>query len=285
METTGQTLDSRKTRLEEKDPVLTLLSEISASLKDLNLTFKDHAERLAKLEGQKSGGESSSRDDGISEQREGDDGPIQTQSAHQNPEALGSSESLISNPITQKPQTPEEQMDDFIEVKYGTFPPWEAYNRRYQWVLRRAAPQLNLWGNQDYLSWLKEKRLVFPDDGRYHFPFDLTALARSSDLNAAHQEIDPMEKFCRDLRKRGGFFFFRESDMQGGNKIWSGSDIFTLSDDVPLLFAHGRQTERERLEGFIYPDDPYSEPSTFYKHNAIRDRRYWQIKAPFRRLW
>jgi hypothetical protein len=255
------------------------------------LTFKDHAERLAKLEEQKSDGKSSSRDDGISEQREGDDGPIQTQSAHQNPEALGSSESLISNPITQKPQTPEEQIDDFIEVKYGTFPPWEPYTRRDKIDEPREAPQL--WGNQDYLSWLKEKRLVFPDDGRYHFPFDLTALARSSDLNAAHQEIDQMEKFCRDLRKRGGFFFFRESDMQGRNKIWNGSDVFTLPDGGPLPFPCEGQTEDEMLvmlrrEESIasYRDGVsrlFSGPPTFYKH--IEGGVYWQMKTPFRRLW
>jgi hypothetical protein len=188
METTGQTHDGSKTRLEEKDPVLTLLSEISASLKDLNLTFKDHAERLAKLEEQKSGGESSSRDNGISEQGKGDDGPVRTQGAHQDPEATGSSKSLTPKLITQKPQTPQEPMDDFIEVKYGTFPPWEVYTRSDKFVLPREAPQL--WGNQDYLSWLKEKRLVFPDDGRYDFPFDLTTLACSSDLNAAHQAGD-----------------------------------------------------------------------------------------------
>jgi hypothetical protein len=275
--------------------VLTLLSEISASLKDLNLTFKDHAERLAKLEEQKSGGESSSRDNGISEQGKGDDGPVRTQGAHQDPEATGSSKSLTPKLITQKPQTPQEPMDDFIEVKYGTFPPWEEYTRRYEFDLPREAPQL--WGNQDYLSWLKEKRLTFPDDGRYNFPFDIVTLASSLDLNAAQQKIDQMEEFCKELRKEGGFFFFRDSDMQGGNKIWNGSDIFTLPDNRPPPIARKGQTEDEMLvvlrtierniarnpRGYGGVSHLFSGPSTFYKH--IEGGVRWKMKTPFRRLW
>jgi len=282
IETTGQTLDDRKTRLEDKDPVLTLLAEISASLKDLNLTFKDHAERLAKLEEQKPGDESGPRDGAISEQSEGDDGPIQIQSTHQNSDVAGSSKGLIL----------QGAVHDFIEARYGTFPPGKMYGR-WRPVLGRKRPQL--WGNQDYLSWLKEKRLFFPDDGRRNFPFDITSLAYSSDLNAAHQKIGQIGGFCRDLRKRGGFFFFRESDMRGGNKIWNGSDIFTLRDDYPLPFPSRGSTEENMLErlrsieqmpGIIDdsgngPEDLFSEPSTYYKI----DGAHWEIKAPFRRLW
>jgi hypothetical protein len=271
MATTDQTLDDCKTRLEDKDPVLALLSEISASLKDLNLTFKNHAERLAKLEEQKPGHESGPQDDVISEQREGDDGSIRTQSAHQDPEASRSLESLIPKLELKKPRIPQGTVDGFIEVKYGTFPPVEAYDQ-YQFIPTSEKPQL--LGDQDYLSWLKEKRLVFPDDGRCYFPFDIVHLARSPDLNAAHRKIDQMEEFCRDLRKRGGFFFVRDSDMQGGNKIWNGSDIFTLPDNHPVPFPgiDGIDTGSELH---------FSGPSTFYKTTGAR----WEMKAPFRRLW
>jgi hypothetical protein len=282
MEIASPTLGDRKARLEDKDPVLALLSEISASLKDLNLTLKDHAERLAQLEKQKPGDESSPRDEAMSEQREGDDGPIQARSAHENPEEAGTSKSMRPELITQEPQIPQGTVDDFIEVKYGTFPPVEAYG--YD---REDMPQL--WGNKDYLSWLKEKRLIFPDDGRYSFPFDIVALAESSDLSEAHQKIDQMKKFCRDLRKSGGLFFFRESYMQGGNKIWNGSDIFTLPDKGPLPFPREGQTEDEMLEWFGLmeirrgpsPERLFSEPSTFYKATYPQ----LLLKAPFRRLW
>jgi hypothetical protein len=289
MEIASPTLDDSKARLEDKDPVLALLSEISATLKDLNSAFKDHAERLVKLERQKPGDESGPRDSVISEQGEGDDGPVRTQSAHQNPEASGSSKSLTPKLITQHPQTPQETMDDFIEVKFGTFPPLEAY--RFAGSLQKKPP---LWENQDYLLWLKKKCLVFPDDGRCIFPFDIITLARSLDLNTAHQKIDQMESFCRDLRKEGGFFFFRESDMQGGNKIWNGLDIFTLPDNFPPPIARKRETEDEMLAELRMIEREiaghyggvsrlFSGPSTFYKYREGEVR--WQMKTPFRRLW
>jgi hypothetical protein len=238
---------------------------------------------LVKLEKQKPGDESGPRDSVISEQGEGDDGPVRTQSAHQNPEASGSSKSLTPKLITQNPQTPQGTMDDFIEVKYGTFPPLKAY--RFVGSLQNKPL---LWENQDYLLWLKEKRLVFPNDERYKFPFDLVTLAKHSDLNAAHQKINQMEEFSRDLRKRGGFFFFRDSDMQGGNKIWNGSDIFTLLDNFPLPFPLEGQTEDKMLEhlrlmerGFgtigphaPSPKRPFSEPSTFYNRLGF-NTRFW----------
>jgi hypothetical protein len=221
MEIASPTLDDSKARLEDKDPVLALLSEISASLKDLNSAFKDHAERLIKLEKQKPGDESGPRDSVISEQGEGDDGPVRTQSAHQNPEASGSSKSLTPKLITQNPQTPQGTVDDFIEVKYGTFPPLKVY--------RLAGSLQNkplLWENQDYLLWLKEKRLVFPTDERYKFPFDLVTLARSLDLNTAHQKIDQMERFCRDLRKEEDSFSFETAICKEGTRY--GTDRISL---------------------------------------------------------
>jgi hypothetical protein len=290
VEIASPTLDGRNARLEDKDPVLRLLLEISTSLKDLNLTFKDHAARFAKLEEQKLSDNSGRRDEGVSEQDKDDDDPVETQSTHENPEEAGSSKNMIPEPRTQKLQVPQGEVDDIKEVKYGTFPPVEAYR-----ILQNP-----LWDNQEYLSWLKEKRLGFAVDGRYPFPFDIVNLADSSDLNAAHQKIDQMEKFGRDLRKKGGFIFFRESDMQGGNKIWNGSDIFTLPDKFPLPFPSPRQTEDEMLEQFrlleqrnldilrrlglvhyLRPNRLFSEPSTFYDFTEVP----WKMKTPFRRLW
>jgi hypothetical protein len=86
--------------------VLALLSEISASLKDLNLTFKDYAKRLAKLEKQKLGNESGPWDAGVYEQSKGNDGPVWTQSAYYNLVVSESSKSLTPKLITQNPQTP-----------------------------------------------------------------------------------------------------------------------------------------------------------------------------------
>jgi hypothetical protein len=102
-----------------------------------------------------------------------------------------------------------------------------------------------------------------------------------------------MEKFCRDLRKRGGFFFLRDSDMQRGNKIWNGSDTFTLPDKYPPPIAHKGQTEDEMLVELrtierniarhYHCRHLFSGPSTFYKD--LEGEGYWQMKTPFRRLW
>jgi hypothetical protein len=47
------------------EPVLALLAEISASLKELNSTLKDHATRLGRLEGQKPGYEAAPHDKNV----------------------------------------------------------------------------------------------------------------------------------------------------------------------------------------------------------------------------
>ena len=49
MSTTDQPVNVFENNPKDQEPVLILLAEISASLKDLNLTFKDHVSRLERL--------------------------------------------------------------------------------------------------------------------------------------------------------------------------------------------------------------------------------------------
>jgi hypothetical protein len=105
----------------------------------------------------------------------------------------------------------------------------------------------NSWNyKEEYFLWLKGKGLLFSRDERCEFPFDIDTLSNSSSFDVAKKRIENMEKFCRDLRKEGGFFFFRESDMRGGNRVWNGTDVFLLPDSSHVVVTRSDE-EQEKL--------------------------------------
>jgi hypothetical protein len=284
-----QPLTNLGTRHDDPDPVLTLLAEISAGLKDLNVIFKDHATRLARSEDRsqcipRSAGEDDiEADHGNPKPTGGDGESMQAESAESEPEWDMNARDKDGEPSTVgETQSPSKVLKS-VEVKHGCFPPTEAYGHGPNGSFQMNEP---LWDNEQFLSWLKEKSLIFADDGRYEFSFDLVNLARNNfgldRLEEAKSRVGQMEQFDRDIRKSGGFFFFRESDLQGGNKIYNGSDVFTLTDNQTLPFHlmglgdWGRKASLGSLEfgksivsdvnPVLYgPRKVFSEPSTTYR--------------------
>jgi hypothetical protein len=156
-----------------------------------------------------------------------------------------------------------------IEVEPGCFPPDGIFPPL-------ISKDVVLGHNEDYISWLKGKGLEFAWDGRCDFSFDIVCLARTEYLSFAESRIEEMKQFSQNLREKGGFFFFRESDMQGGNKIWNGSDVFITPDGSLRPFG-----DDDRPDRFPIPNTPFSKSSTCY----TGELKKWEIKAPFRRLW
>jgi hypothetical protein len=138
-----------------------------------------------------------------------------------------------------------------IEVKYGCFPPSEVFN-----LPDRILHELGY--EEEFISWLREKGLMFARDGRYSFPFDIVTLADSTDLNAAKAKVAEMEKFNEYLRKRGCFFFFRESDTKGCNKLWNGSDVFAFNDKFFLPIVSSYEYHDELTRKWKKLEDPQS---------------------------
>lgn len=131
------------------------------------------------------------------------------------------------------------------KVKYGYFPE--------QTLCYQLFGDIPLREDDQCSPWLKERRLLFPRDERTSFRFDAVSLGMEEPDNIA-AKVETLEKFARDLREKGGFFFFRESyvrEREGQNKIYSGTHVFRCNDGMdealPRLSAN-RKNFCEDLE-------------------------------------
>jgi hypothetical protein len=118
-----------------------------------------------------------------------------------------------------------------IEIKNGYFPLPVAMH--YYAILGAYG----FGHNEECLTWLNEKGLVFAYDGRYSFPFDVVTLFN---LGQAKANTIETKKFSKDLTRRNGLFMFRESKMEGSNMMWNGSETFATPDDLPLEISQAR---------------------------------------------
>lgn len=139
-------------------------------------------------------------------------------------------------------------------------------------------------------AWLQEKRLIFPRDERCSFTFDSVALAQKHvskldgflKTDSIRQQIEDIRDFARELRSRGGFFFFRESYMcddgddndkdededkdnklKGENKIYNGTDVFRCEDGaieaLPILSEDRKDFCEELANEELANEEPLNE--------------------------
>jgi len=120
-------------------------------------------------------------------------------------------------------------------------------------------------------SWLKEKGLVFARDERCSFTFDNFSLAGEPDLQNVQFVVENIKNFALDLRARGGFFFFRESytdSRKGDNKIYNGTHVFRCKDGMIEVLPH-----------------LLKERNNFSEAPEIRPREETRYGAWLRRTW
>jgi hypothetical protein len=154
-----------------------------------------------------------------------------------------------------------------IEVRSGTIPPHEVFHE-----LGFEKGKFDLGYDAEFISWLKEKNLVFAYDGRQSIPFDILNLCFGSDLNEAQERMQRIENTLFDLRNSGGSFLILENwDNGSPSRGWMRSHNFIFgSENIPVRLYDSRLVE----------------PSTWYrKENRFGDEIAWQVKAPFQRLW
>ena len=134
-----------------------------------------------------------------------------------------------------------------LQTKYGELPNPDLCLQMFQFTERRrisaSASRMTDSGSPEEASaWLREKDLVFSRDERCGFTFDTVALAKRGDLKSVQCQIEDIEAFARGLRKNGGFFFFRERYPGGQtNKVYNGTHVFwcpdRMKEALPTLSA------------------------------------------------
>lgn len=124
-----------------------------------------------------------------------------------------------------------------LQTEYGDLPHPDLFQRIFGFHLAGLDDPPSLWSissenrnRNEAFAWLREKDLVFSRDGRCGFSFDTVALARVGDLHNVQRQIEEIEVFARNLRKNGGFFFFREHYPGEQNKIYNGTHVFSCPD-------------------------------------------------------
>jgi hypothetical protein len=276
MSTTDQHLESPEGTLGDKDPVLVLLSEISANLKELNSTLKNHTVRLARLEETQSGDKSSQKDkisqesswedDKITGLHNSEGGSIQKGRIEIRPE--GNTKTRDISAITPRAESSHLfKVLKTIKVKPGELPIREVFDELDGFDISWSR-YFELGYDKEFLSWLKEKQLAFAFDGRQSIPFDFLTLSHHSSLKWAQEKLHSMEKFLRELEGNGGLFLIREKSGVLGALICT----FDPVKSRPITYI------------------PISEPPTIYEKIAGSSGNPslpngWRVRAPFRRLW
>lgn len=139
----------------------------------------------------------------------------------------------------------------------------------FDFDLKRYGGSSSLWSagsesREDAVAWLREKDLVFFRDERCGFTFDAVALARLGDLYNVQCQVEEIETFARDLRKNGGFVFFREHYPGKHNKVYNGTHVFwcpgRMEEALPMLSAELMHFYAEFPEAIVpywmkIPDD------------------------------
>jgi hypothetical protein len=124
----------------------------------------------------------------------------------------------------------EHPLENYIheEVTCGEFPKDD--------LTSQGSDKLPPTKNPECTAWLKERYLIFPRDERYSFTFNTASLAQQPGLVSV-QKIRRIEDFAKNLRDKGGFFFFHESyrvddkdKEKGENKIFNGTTVFRRPD-------------------------------------------------------
>jgi hypothetical protein len=273
--------------LSDKDPVVALLVEISGSLKELNSTLKDHTTRLARLEGQKPSGESDLKENNvgvtsgekssISDRHSSDGVPVSPKYADMEPKGKTELQEMRAESQSAEGGKSPTRGVRTIEVKHGEMPPLELFHDARK-------KKILLGYNNDFTSWLKEKKLLFGYDGRQSLPFDIVSLAHSPNLEEAQRKVREMEEFYRNLKESGGLFLIRESvENLLWSRIWDGSRFALFEDEGVVRFQF---VEAAIRYGFEFP-----QPPTSYQTNedcwSMWKGCYndWLVTAPFRRLW
>ena len=156
--------------------------------------------------------------------------------------STGSDDSDIIRVIGESEKSDEEGMKASIEgvlegynqlhIKYGDLPHPDLCLQMFGDDFKRREDASS--------AWLREKDLVFSRDERCSFTFDTVALAERGDLQSVQWQMGKIEVFARDLRKNGGFFFFREySPDKLSNKIYDGTHVFwcpdRMKEALPML--------------------------------------------------
>ena len=134
-----------------------------------------------------------------------------------------------------------------LQTKYGDLPHPDLCLQMFDFDARRCIPPSASWipdlgSPEEASAWLREKDLVFSRDERCGFTFDTVALAKWGNLQSIQCQIEDIEEFARDLRKNGGFFFFRERyPGKQNNKIYNGTHVFwcpdRMKEALPVLSA------------------------------------------------
>ena len=102
---------------------------------------------------------------------------------------------------------------------------------------------------------MKEKDLVYSREELCGFTFDTVALARLGDLYNVHCQIGAIEAFARDLRKNGGFLFFREHYPSKHNKIYNGTNVFWCPDRMEEAFPMFSAERTHFCEGLLEAEE------------------------------
>lgn len=160
-----------------------------------------------------------------------------------------------------------------VDVKYGEFPHPDLC--RHLWCKIRETDFVRGRGfafakervDDVCSAWLKKKRLVFARDERYSFAFDNFAIAsyqRSSKghLDELEHRIKELEDFVRKLRKKGGFFFFRESYgflHDYNNKVYNGTHVFRCKDRMNEALPIYSNSRRDFCENNLEEDPQYED--------------------------
>jgi hypothetical protein len=119
------------------------------------------------------------------------------------------------------------------DMKYGEFPNPDLCEQLFGELPGKR-------GDYARYSRVKQRDFVFARDERCRFTFDTVSLAkrfRANDAQYQHKyQAGKIEEFARDLRERGGFFFFRDSygdgSEEGHNKIYNGTQVYRCLDDM-----------------------------------------------------
>ncbi|KAG8530501.1 uncharacterized protein KY384_005004 [Bacidia gigantensis] len=122
-------------------------------------------------------------------------------------------------------------------------------------------------------EWLKEKRLIFSRDERCSFGFDTVALLTPRDLQYTQLRIEEIEEFARNLRKTGGFFFFREASFGRGNKIYNGTHVFRCEDGLREALPRLSAKHKNFCEDFPVVRPPWREDDEVQSLNNMVNKR------------
>ncbi|KAL9613084.1 MAG: hypothetical protein Q9167_002341 [Letrouitia subvulpina] len=244
-----------------------------------------------------------------------EDGPVLNSREYMVPKGADSSARSIAN------KTIKLALKGYthIHIEYGEFPHKDLYRQLFGDVWDRdSAYGIVRERLLDVCSaWLKEKRLIFSCDERCNFAFDTVALSRYRDLRSVQFQIQRIEEFARDLRRRGGFFFFREScPHRVGNKIYNGTHVFrcengmkealprfsakrkNFCEEIPEIippWGHDREdqllreimekreeaTEREeRSSNYVYGEN-HLDPCVIYHYKGLPTLFEQEVKSSF----